>query len=114
MPASREPQHFVDTTVHTVRDAAAEASDAIKRRAGKAQESISAASSKVSDAAGDAIRGARDNVSERAHQAGKAADKLASAAVRTVKEYPIRTVLIVAAAVAVAGFVAGVIASRRS
>ncbi len=112
MPATPESQPG-DTVADTVRGAVGEASDAIKDGAGKAGEALSSATGMVAEAAGDALRGARDNVSDRVQQVGKTADKLASAAVETVKKYPIRSVLIIAAAVAAARFIAGAITSRR-
>ncbi len=112
-PAASEPQHSVDTAADAVRGAAGKASDVLREGAGKAGESLSTATGMVADAAGETLRAVRDNVSEGVQQAGKTADKLASAAVGTVKRYPIRSVLVIAAAVAVAGFVAGVITSKR-
>ncbi len=114
MPAVPEPTHPLDAAADAVRDAAAKTSHAVKERTAKAGDSLSNAVDTVTDATEVALRAARDNVAGGVHRAGKTADQLASMAVGTVKKHPVRSILIVAGVLAAAGFLAGLITSRRT
>lgn len=60
-----------------------------------------------------AVDTARNTVSDLGGDAARAADRVASAGIRGVKDNPFRTVVIVAVSVAVLGYLAGVLTSRR-
>ncbi len=114
MPTTQEIQHRSGTAMDAVRRGGGEASDAVRGRAAKAGESISGAAEAAVGTVSHSLDAAREGVAGRVRDAGATADKITSTAVRTAKQYPTRSVLIAVAVVAAAGFIAGILTSKRA
>jgi ElaB/YqjD/DUF883 family membrane-anchored ribosome-binding protein len=97
-----------------VHNAADTTADAISDVAGKASDSASGAIGSANSAVNDAVDTAQQNVSKGLHYATGAATDFSNKATDTVKTHPIRSVLFVAVSAAIAGFVGGVISSKRA
>lgn len=113
IPAVKKSEQFVEDAADAMRGAASRAGDVAESQVAKARAAVSKAADDVADKATGAARGASSAVSDVVDQAARSAQKLADGVTETVQNYPIRTVLIAAAAAAVAGLVLGYLFSRR-
>ncbi len=129
-------QDAVDTAADGVRTAANKTADAVHDSVGAAtdavHDSVGAATDAVHDSVGaatDAVHGAvgtatgnvhdsvgaaQEQVAAGLHYASSAAAGFNDNAARTVKRYPVRTVLVVAAIGVITGFIVGVATANRS
>lgn len=104
----------VDKTADVATDVLGQASDsaseAVKSATSAAEEAVAFATS----TAEDTIDTVQKNVSKGLHQATRAAADISDKATATVKEHPTQTLLLVAAGAAIAGFLLGLLTSKRS
>ncbi len=118
-------QDAVDTAADGVRTAANKTADAVHDSVGAAtdavHDSVGAATDAVHGAVGtatgnvhDSVGAAQEQVAAGLHYASSAAAGFNDNAARTVKRYPVRTVLVVAAIGVITGFIVGVATANRS
>jgi len=112
-PIQKATGEIVDDAAEALRSAGARAADRAKAGVDKARASVSTAVDDAADTASDALRAAGTSVSDRVQQVSRTAQRLAEGATETVRSYPIPTVLIVAGAGAIAGFLVGLLVARR-
>ena len=117
-------QDTVDAAADAAHDAVSKtadsAADVVERASDSATEAVGSATGAAKEAIGsatgvaeDAVDAVHKSVSKGLHQASRTAADISDKASATVKEYPTQTVLIVAAAAAVIGFMAGLLTARR-
>ena len=79
-----------------------------------AADGVRTAANKTADAVHDSVGAAQEQVAAGLHYASSAAAGFNDNAARTVKRYPVRTVLVVAAIGVITGFIVGVATANRS
>lgn len=114
MPASEDTTQRLINAPEAARTLATDAGHAVNERAQAVADAVADGAKNLTDDAGATLDSVRSNVSDRAQQARDAVDEITASATRTVKRHPVRSLLIVAAIVAIASFIAGILTSRRT
>lgn len=106
-------QDAVSTATDAARDALDKTADAVSGAVGKGSDAVSDTIRTATGAVSDAVGTARQNVSTGLRHVNEAVAEFSDKATDAAKKHPVRTVLLAAIGVAVAGFIAGVATSRR-
>lgn len=107
-------QDAVNTATDAVRGAANKTADTVSGVAKKSSDSAAEGVESATAAVNEALDAAQQKVSTGLRQATEIAADVNDRTTGAVKKYPVRTALVVVFGAALAGFIVGVVTSRRS